>query len=88
MFTGQLSYNEIKRNLFLRTSKVVIDDSLNNQWCRQDFQLTGSEYHFYPQNLKNPMETWATVVCFSKIDGFFQTCRTLPDDSTVFLCQK
>ena len=69
---------------------LKIDNSL--QWCRQDFQLTGSECCFYPQNLKNPMEHWTTVICFSKIDGFEnppqkidgfgRTRRTPSDDST------
>ena len=62
------------------------------QWCRQDFQLTGSKYCFCPQNLKNPMENSKPVICFSKtdgfenphqkIDGFSQTRRTPSDDST------
>ena len=82
-----------------KTLILTFCDSMNladyvdrHQWCRQDFQLTGSEYCFYPQNLKNPMEHWNTVVCFSKIDGFEnppqkidgfgRTRRTPSDDST------
>ena len=50
-------------------------------WCRQDFQLTGSEYCFSPQNLKNPMEHYNTVDCFSKIDGFGRTRQFFEEGS-------
>ena len=42
--------------LKLDLQQILENTTLFKQWCRQDFQLTGSEYCFYPQNLKNPMQ--------------------------------
>ena len=39
------------------------------QWCRQDFQLTGSEYCFYQQNLKNQWNSDIVLFASQKLMG-------------------